>query len=47
MLDGIYGHPGPLREQDLRLGDLGVNTIFPHSGSINQTIIDRVRAEGT
>lgn len=43
---GVYGNPKPFWDKDLNLQDLGVNAIFVHSGSINQQMIDRARAEG-
>lgn len=46
MIHGIYGHPGPLWERNIRLDDLGINAVFAHSGSIDQATIARVRAEG-
>jgi hypothetical protein len=43
---GIYGNPKPFWDKGFNLGDLGVNAIFVHSGSINQEMIDRARTEG-
>jgi hypothetical protein len=43
---GIYGDPKPLWEKGYNLSNLGINAIFVHSGSINQEIIKRARAEG-
>ena len=43
---GVYGNPGPLWDKGFKLSDLGVNSIFVHSGSINQEMIDRARADG-
>ncbi|WP_372949863.1 family 10 glycosylhydrolase [Mariniphaga sp.] len=43
---GVYGHPQPLWDKDYKLADLGINSIFVHSGSINQKMMNRARAEG-
>jgi hypothetical protein len=46
VIKGIYGSPKPFWDKELHLNDLGVNAVFIHSGSINQDIMDRARAEG-
>ena len=43
---GVYGHPQPLWDKGYNLADLGINSIFVHSGSINHEMMDRARAEG-
>ncbi|MCM4166006.1 MULTISPECIES: family 10 glycosylhydrolase [unclassified Arenibacter] len=43
---GVYGNPQPLWDKGYKLNDLGVNAIFVHSGSINEEMIDRAKAEG-
>lgn len=43
---GIYGSPEPFWKKNLSLGDLGVNAIFMHDASINESIITRAKAEG-
>jgi len=43
---GVYGHPQPLWEEEYNLPELGINSIFVHSGSINKEMMDRARAEG-
>ena len=43
---GIYGNPKPFWDRGMNLPELGVNAIFVHSGSINQEMIERARAEG-
>ena len=43
---GIYGSPKPFWEKNLRLGELGVNAIFIHHGSINEAMIKQAKAEG-
>lgn len=42
---GIYGNPKPLWDKGFKLKELGVNAIFVHSGSINEEMIVRARAE--
>ena len=42
---GIYGNPRPLWEKGYDLRDLGVNSIFVHSGSINSAMMERARSE--
>ena len=44
---GVYGNPKPLWDKGLKLSDLGINSIFVHSGSINQDIIKRAKSEGS
>lgn len=43
---GIYGDPKPLWDKGYRLGEIGVNAIFVHSGSIEPEMMQRARAEG-
>ncbi len=43
---GIYGHPQPLWDKGYNLSDLGINAIFVHSGSIDEKMMERARAEG-
>jgi hypothetical protein len=43
---GIYGSPDPFWKINLRLDQLGVNAIFLHSGSINDVMMKRAKAEG-
>src|SRR5690606_28052669 len=43
---GVYGNPQPLWDKGYQLNDLGINAIFVHSGSINEDMIDRAKAEG-
>jgi hypothetical protein len=43
---GVYGHPQPLWDKGYNLTELGINSVFVHSGSINKEMMDRARAEG-
>lgn len=43
---GIYGNPKPFWDKELNLNNLGINSIFIHSGSINHNIINKARSEG-
>lgn len=43
---GIYGSPEPFWSRGYELSELGVNAVFVHSGSINQEMVKRLRAEG-
>ena len=43
---GIYGSPDAFWKRNLRLNELGVNAVFMHSGSINESILERARFEG-
>ena len=43
---GIYGHPKPLWEKGYTLSDLGINSVFVHSGSISTEMMERAKAEG-
>ncbi|MDZ4707487.1 MAG: hypothetical protein SH818_03715 [Saprospiraceae bacterium] len=45
-ITGIYGSPEPFWKKNLRLDQLGVNAVFMHSGSINENILTRAKAEG-
>ena len=46
MVLGVYGHPGPLWEQGLRLDECGVNAVFVHAGAVDSALLARARAEG-
>lgn len=43
---GIYGSPEPFWKKNIRLDELGVNAIFIHSGSINESMMKRAKDEG-
>lgn len=43
---GIYGSPEPFWKKNLRLDQIGVNAVFIHSGSINENMLIRAKAEG-
>ncbi|SNY95041.1 hypothetical protein [Flagellimonas pacifica] len=43
---GVYGSPKPFWDKELNLHDLGVNSIFVHSGSIDHDMVKRAKAEG-
>jgi len=43
---GIYGNPKSLWDKEIQLNDLGINAIFVHSGSIDQSMMDRAKSEG-
>jgi len=43
---GIYGHPKPFWNKGISLSKLGVNAIFVHSGSIDQVMMEKAKAEG-
>jgi hypothetical protein len=43
---GIYGSPNPFWQRGYNLSELGVNAVFVHAGSIDQTMIDKAREEG-
>ncbi len=45
-IKGVYGNPSPIWEKGYTLKNLGVNSIFVHSGSINREMINRARKEG-
>ncbi|MEQ6118944.1 family 10 glycosylhydrolase [Reichenbachiella sp. MALMAid0571] len=45
-IQGIYGNPKALWDKGLTLNELGINSIFVHSGSINQEMIDKAKSEG-
>jgi len=45
MTYGVYGHPGPIWDKDLRLDELGINAVFVHSGALDSATIKRARAE--
>lgn len=45
-MKGIYGHPQPLWDKGHNLADLGLNSIFVHSGSISHEMLQRAREEG-
>lgn len=44
-IKGIYGHPKPFWEKDIKLTNLGVNAIFVHGGSIDSSLMQRAKAE--
>ncbi len=46
QIKGVYGNPKPLWEKGFNLADLGVNSIFVHSGSIDSTMMERAGKEG-
>jgi hypothetical protein len=43
---GIYGSPDAFWKKNLRLDELGVNAIFIHDGSINESMMKRAKNEG-
>ena len=43
---GIYGSPESFWKKDLKLSELGVNAIFMHDASINDTIMRRAKSDG-
>ncbi len=43
---GIYGSPEPFWKKNIRLDDLGVNAIFIHDGSINESMMEHAKEEG-
>ncbi|MBA3975889.1 MAG: hypothetical protein C0504_16915 [Candidatus Solibacter sp.] len=43
---GVYSDPRPLWNAGHKLSGLGINAVFVHGGSINQTLFDRATAEG-
>lgn len=43
---GIYGNPEPFWKRNLRLDHLGVNAIFIHHGSIDESMMSRAKEEG-
>ena len=45
-IKGVYGNPKPYWDKGINLADLGVNSIFVHSGSINDDMIERAKSEG-
>ena len=42
---GVYGSPNPLWEKGYPLSDLGINSIFVHSGSLTVELVDRAKNE--
>jgi hypothetical protein len=42
---GIYGHPKPFWEKDIRLDELSVNSIFLHSGSIDSALMWKAKEQ--
>jgi hypothetical protein len=42
---GIYGHPKPFWKNDIRLDELGVNSIFLHSGSIDSVLMSKAKEQ--
>jgi len=43
---GIYGSPDPFWKKNFRLDELGVNAVFIHDASINESMMERTKAEG-
>ena len=43
---GIYGNPKPFWDKGIKLPELGVNSIFVHSGSIDSSLMERAEKEG-
>src|SRR5687768_13763577 len=43
---GVYGDLKPFWDKGAKLNDYGVNAVFVRSGSINDELIKRARAEG-
>src|SRR5262245_12487827 len=43
---GIYGSPEPFWKKNLILGELGVNAVFMHDASINDSMLKRLKSEG-
>ena len=43
---GIYGNPKPLWDKGFTLPELGINSVFVHSGSINAEMMERAKNEG-
>jgi hypothetical protein len=43
---GIYGSPEAFWKKNFRLDQLGVNAVFIHSGSINESMMKRAKEEG-
>lgn len=43
---GIYGHPQPLWNKEIKLADLHINAIFVHSGSIDKELLSQAKNEG-
>ncbi len=43
---GIYGSPNPFWEKNLRLDQLGVNSVFIHHQSITEAMMQRSKREG-
>ncbi|NNE37987.1 MAG: hypothetical protein HKN08_06750, partial [Gammaproteobacteria bacterium] len=46
FIRGIYGHPKPFWDKEINLSELGVNSIFVHSGSISHDMVKRAKADG-
>lgn len=43
---GIYGHPKPLWDKEIKLPDLGINAAFVHGGSIDSALMEQALADG-
>ncbi len=43
---GVYGNPKPLWEKGHSLKELGVNSIFVHSGALTHEMVKRAKSEG-
>lgn len=46
IIKGVYGSPTPFWDKGYTLNDLGVNSIFVHSGSLTPDMIKRAKSEG-
>ena len=42
---GVYGNPAPLWEKGHTLPELGINSVFVHSGSLSTKMVNRAKAE--
>ena len=45
QIRGVYGNPNALWRQGYTLPELGVNSIFVHSGSLNKALMQRAQSE--
>ncbi|MCG8306334.1 MAG: beta-galactosidase [Cytophagales bacterium] len=43
---GIYGHPKPYWDREIKLSELGVNSIFVHSSAINDKMMQQAGSDG-
>ncbi|HEA23070.1 hypothetical protein LCGC14_1233420 [marine sediment metagenome] len=46
LIKGVYGSPAALWDQGYTLENLGVNSIFVHSGSLTPEMVQRAKSEG-